>query len=74
LPRFRMSRERGALLEHATLSLDHAAAELAQPNAHVASQNMCAGAGLDDDHLMPIRMPGAGSGRIPGSFARARVR
>src|SRR6266487_7170767 len=44
--------------EHATLSLGRAAAELAEPYAHVASQNVCAGAGLDDDHLMPIRMPG----------------
>src|SRR6266511_4033862 len=44
--------------EHATLSLGRAATELAEPYAHVASQNVCAGAGLDDDHLMPIRMPG----------------
>src|SRR5881275_2038370 len=44
--------------EHATLSLGRAAAELAEPYAHVASQNVCAGAGLDDDHLMPVRMPG----------------
>jgi hypothetical protein len=44
--------------EHATLSLGRAAAELAEPYAHVASQDVCAGVGLDDDPLMPIRMPG----------------
>ncbi len=44
--------------EDATLSLGRAAAELAGPYGHVASQNVCAGAGLDDDHLMPIRVPG----------------
>src|SRR5438105_3918940 len=44
--------------EHATLSLGRAAAELAERDAHVPAENVCAGVGLDDDHLMPVRMPG----------------
>src|SRR2546422_7410227 len=44
--------------EHATLSLGRAAAELAERDGHVASENVCAGVGLDDDHLVPVRMPG----------------
>src|ERR671926_435884 len=44
--------------EHATLSLGRAAVELAEPYAHVASENIRAGVGLDDDHLMPVRVPG----------------
>jgi hypothetical protein len=44
--------------QHATLSLGCAALELAEPYAHVASENVCAGAGLDNNHLMPVRMPG----------------
>src|SRR5262249_60986197 len=44
--------------EHATLSLGRAAVELAEPDAYVASENMCARVGLDDDHLMAVRMPG----------------
>src|SRR4029453_303707 len=44
--------------EHATLSLGRAALEVAEPDAHVTFENVCARAGLDDDHLMPVRMPG----------------
>src|SRR5215510_4408031 len=44
--------------EHQTLSLGRAAVELAEPYAHVASENVCPGASLDDDHLMPICMTG----------------
>jgi hypothetical protein len=44
--------------EDATLSLGRAALELAEPYAHVPSENVRAGVGLDDDHLMPVRMPG----------------
>ena len=44
--------------EHTTLALGLAAFELSEPNAHVASNNVSAGLGLDDDHLMPVRMSG----------------
>jgi catechol 2,3-dioxygenase-like lactoylglutathione lyase family enzyme len=32
--------------------------QLAERDAHVTSEDVCAGVGLDDDHLMPVRMPG----------------
>ena len=40
------------------LSRGRAAAELAERGAHVPSESVCVGVGLDDDHLMPVRMPG----------------
>src|SRR5262249_37303218 len=44
--------------EHATLSLGRAGAELAERGAHVASENAWPGVGLDDDDLVPVRVPG----------------
>src|SRR5262245_65156153 len=46
--------------EHAALPLGGAAFELADPDAHVASQNVRAGIRLDDDRLVSVRVPGRG--------------
>ena len=53
--------------EHATLSLGRAAGELAEPDRHVASQNVRAGVGLDDDHLMAVSMSGRRQQADPGN-------